>query len=131
MLKAYPNPAPTSSLGFVSRWGTPAVLVIEQRIPGTWLQRERPAVDIAILNTYRGGMKVKTSITISEDLLEAIEKIAGTGVSRSEFIETATWAYIHERQAIERNARDLAILNEQADQLNAEAEDVLAYQAEL
>ena len=36
-----------------------------------------------------GSMKVKTSITLSPDLLEAIDARAGRGRTRSEFIEAA------------------------------------------
>ncbi len=73
-------------------------------------------------------MKVKTSITLSEDLLEAIDKRSGPFKNRSDFIEAAIRAYIAQMAREERNAKDLAILNRQADRLNQEAADVLAYQ---
>lgn len=49
-------------------------------------------------------------------------------MNRSEFIETALWAYIAQLARDEQNTRDLEILNRNADQLNQEAADVLAYQ---
>ena len=72
-------------------------------------------------------MKVKTSVTLSEDLLRAMDALRGGG-NRSEFIETAAWALIAKRAQDERDARDLEILNRRAERLNAEALDVLDYQ---
>ncbi len=76
-------------------------------------------------------MKVKTSITLSEDLLAAIDKRAGQFKNRSDFIETALRAFITQMARDEQNARDLTIINQQADRLNREAVDVLAYQVDL
>jgi metal-responsive CopG/Arc/MetJ family transcriptional regulator len=73
-------------------------------------------------------MKVKTSITLSSDLLQAIDRATRKGQSRSDFIEVALCVFFAQMQRRERDARDLAILNEHADRLNAEAEDVLAFQ---
>jgi metal-responsive CopG/Arc/MetJ family transcriptional regulator len=73
-------------------------------------------------------MKVKTSITLSEDLLDAIDKRSDQFKNRSDFIEAAIRAYIKQMIREEQNARDLAIINQQADRLNREAIDVLAYQ---
>ena len=75
-----------------------------------------------------GSMKVKTSITLSPDLLEAIDARAGRGRTRSEFIEAALRAFLDQTRRHERNARDLDILNRRAEQLNREAADVLSYQ---
>ena len=73
-------------------------------------------------------MKIKTSITLSEDLLEAIDQRSGRFKNRSDFIEAAVRAYITQIIRNEQNAKDLAILNSQADRLNEEAADVLTYQ---
>ncbi|MBM4121602.1 MAG: ribbon-helix-helix protein, CopG family [Nitrospira sp.] len=73
-------------------------------------------------------MKVKTSITLSEDLMEAIDKRAGQAKNRSDFIETAVRTYIAKTIRDEQNANDLAIINRKADRLNQEAADVLKYQ---
>ncbi len=73
-------------------------------------------------------MKVKTSITLSEDLLEAIDRRSTQFKNRSDFIETAIRAFIAQMIRDERNAKDLAIINQQADRFNQEAADVLAYQ---
>ena len=77
-------------------------------------------------------MKVKTSITLSEDLVEAVDRRARQqDRNRSDFIETAIRVYIEQLARNERNARDLEILDRRADDLNREAADVLEYQAPL
>ena len=76
-------------------------------------------------------MKIKTSVTLSDDLLTALARCTGLFRSRSEFLETAAWAYLRRIPRDERGARDLEILNRRADRLNEEAEDVLAYQVQL
>ena len=76
-------------------------------------------------------MKIKTSITLSEDVVKAIDKLSGQSKNRSEFIETAVRAYIAQMIRKERNARDLEIINRHADRLNEEALDVLAYQGDV
>jgi mRNA interferase MazF len=73
-------------------------------------------------------MKVKTSITLSEDLLEAIDQQSDQFKNRSDFIEAAVRAFIAQMLRDEQNARDLAIINQYADRLNQEAADVLGYQ---
>jgi metal-responsive CopG/Arc/MetJ family transcriptional regulator len=74
-------------------------------------------------------MKLKTSVTLSSDLLEEIDRNAGSKSSRSAFIEVAMREYLKEkvRQAI--NRRDAELINANIDYLNREALDVLHYQA--
>jgi len=74
-------------------------------------------------------MKEKTSVTLSPEVLKGIDRLAGSKQSRSAFIEGILRQYLRERKKAERGARDLAILNKFADEMNAEAEDVLRYQA--
>jgi metal-responsive CopG/Arc/MetJ family transcriptional regulator len=77
-------------------------------------------------------MKVKTSITISDELLKVVDKRAKQyKKNRSDFIEAAVLAFIRQLIRDEQNARDLEILNRRADYLNQEATDVLAYQIPL
>jgi len=76
-------------------------------------------------------MKVKTSITLSEDLLKAIDQRIGERKNRSGFIETAVRTYINQTTRDEQNKRDLETINRHANRLNEEAEDVLAYQVSL
>jgi metal-responsive CopG/Arc/MetJ family transcriptional regulator len=76
-------------------------------------------------------MRVKTSITIDERVLKAIDKATTRHRSRSRVIEDAAREFLARRARTAREARDLAILNESAAALNEEMEDVLAYQADL
>jgi len=76
-------------------------------------------------------MKVKTSITLSEDVLHQVDKYADGRQSRSEFIETAVRSFISHLRKKRREARDLAIINRRATSLNREAEDVLGFQVEI
>jgi len=74
-------------------------------------------------------MKEKTSVTLSREVLAGIDRLAGSKQSRSAVIEEVLRQYLKERVKKERGARDLSILNKFADEMNAEAEDVLRYQA--
>jgi metal-responsive CopG/Arc/MetJ family transcriptional regulator len=73
-------------------------------------------------------MKVKTSVTLSDSLLAEIDRHAGRGANRSEFIETAVRGYIAALVRRKQNLRDRAIINRRAARLNREARDVLDYQ---
>jgi len=73
-------------------------------------------------------MRVKISITLSSDLLDAVDKRSSQLKNRSNFIEAAIRAYIAKIVLDEQNARDLAIINREAKRLNKQAADVLAYQ---
>ena len=76
-------------------------------------------------------MKVKTSITLSQDLLKAINQRMGQHKNRSDFIETAVRTFINQIIRDEQDRRDLETINRCADRLNKEAVDVLAYQVSL
>jgi metal-responsive CopG/Arc/MetJ family transcriptional regulator len=73
-------------------------------------------------------MKVKTSITLSEELLRAIKQRSRNRRSRSDFIENALWKYINYLIRQEQNQNDFSLINKHADRLNKEAKDVLDYQ---
>jgi metal-responsive CopG/Arc/MetJ family transcriptional regulator len=75
-------------------------------------------------------MKVKTSVTLSKEALQAIDRLAGADANRSRVIERAVLELLHRQERIERDARDLAILNRAADRLNREMADVLRDQDE-
>lgn len=77
------------------------------------------------------SMKLKTSITISGDLIESIDRLSGSQKNRSEFIERAVREYIDREAKRRRDQEDLALINRNADRLNREAEDVLSYQTEI
>jgi metal-responsive CopG/Arc/MetJ family transcriptional regulator len=73
-------------------------------------------------------MKEKTSITLSGDVLAAIDRIAGSKQSRSAFIEHVLREFLRQRARAAIQARDLERINAAAQRLNAEAADVLEYQ---
>jgi metal-responsive CopG/Arc/MetJ family transcriptional regulator len=54
-------------------------------------------------------MKVKTSVTLSEKLLAAIDEVAGPGCNRSAVIEEAATEWVRRRRKDERNQKDAAI----------------------
>jgi metal-responsive CopG/Arc/MetJ family transcriptional regulator len=76
-------------------------------------------------------MKVKTSITLSAELIRQIDALASQYGTRSALIEQAVRDFLAAQAKRTREARDLEILNRRAEALNAEAEDVLSYQVEL
>jgi metal-responsive CopG/Arc/MetJ family transcriptional regulator len=76
-------------------------------------------------------MKEKTSITLSSDLLAEIDSSTGSKGSRSAFIEKVLREYLKEKVRRAIHARDLDLINANADYLNREMEDVLKYQAPL
>jgi metal-responsive CopG/Arc/MetJ family transcriptional regulator len=76
-------------------------------------------------------MRVKTSVTIDERVLRAIDKATTRHRSRSRVIEDAAREFLARRSRAAREARDLAILNEAADALNREMDEVLAYQGDV
>ncbi len=76
-------------------------------------------------------MKIKTSITLPEDLLEEIDRMTKDSSSRSRFIETALRGYLEQKRRERQAKADLEILNRASERLNAEAADVLSCQVEL
>jgi metal-responsive CopG/Arc/MetJ family transcriptional regulator len=72
-------------------------------------------------------MKVKTSITLSHELLRAVDELAKTS-SRSEVIEHALRDFLAARARALRDARDIEIMNKHADAYNLETADLLSYQ---
>jgi metal-responsive CopG/Arc/MetJ family transcriptional regulator len=76
-------------------------------------------------------MKEKTSITLSREVLSGINRAAGSKQSRSAFIEAVLAQYLRQKSRAERGARDLAIINRNAERLNKDALDGLEDQAPL
>ena len=72
-------------------------------------------------------MKVKISITLSEDLLDEVDRAAGSE-SRSTFIEGVLRGFLRRRALDQEQDRDREILDRVAEALNEEALDVLRYQ---
>ncbi len=72
-------------------------------------------------------MKIKTSVTLSAEILKTIEAITSKG-QRSEFIEMALWKYLDLVEREERNYNDKEIYETYAERLNEEAEDSITFQ---
>lgn len=83
------------------------------------------------MRDYNGSMKLKTSITLQEDIVKTIDRLVRKGESRSLTIERLLREGLAARARRAADDRDLALLNRYAEELNAEAEDVLTYQVEL
>lgn len=75
-------------------------------------------------------MRTKTSVSLSRELLAEIGRVAGRNANRSEFLEKAAWDRLALLERRRREARDSRILDRRARALNAEALDVLEYQAD-
>ena len=73
-------------------------------------------------------MKAKTSLTLSEDLLASIDKLAGSKVSRSAFVENILREFVDRRAQARKGARAVAAINRHAVQLNSEMSDALTFQ---
>ena len=76
-------------------------------------------------------MKVKTSVTLSEELLRDIDRSVAGGRSRSQFIERAVSDYIRRRERDARRTREIELLNAIADGTLGEPPDVEDYSAEV
>ena len=72
--------------------------------------------------------KVKTTVSISAQVLEKTDVFAKKYKNRSEFVETALREMITRLERKQRDARDVEIINRHADELNKEASDVLDFQ---
>ncbi len=109
-------------------------LICEQYIRawGWWggHAQNKKNIPIALLKCDR-YMKNKTSITLSKELLLAIDQLPEQYKNRSFFLEEAAWAFIAQMQRAGRERRDIEILNQQADYLNGEVADALVYQVPL
>jgi metal-responsive CopG/Arc/MetJ family transcriptional regulator len=73
-------------------------------------------------------MKSKTSLTLSEDLLASIDRLAGSKVSRSAYIEHILREFVDRRAQARKGARAVAAINRHAVQLNSEMSDALSFQ---
>lgn len=82
------------------------------------------------LISYTDYMKVKTSITISEDLIKEIDTLLGQSGNRSAFVEQVLRDFLAAKAQRFKTEKELEILNQFADELNEEATDTLSYQVE-
>ena len=74
-------------------------------------------------------MKRKTSAT--EGVMKKLDRVLETDESRSRTIQRLSREGLAARARQAADARDLALINAHAEELNAEADDVLAYRTDL
>lgn len=79
---------------------------------------------------YDWSMKLKTSVTLSKDLVRSIARNGRRGESRSETIERLLRESLDAQTRRTSDLRDLETINRHAKELNAEAEDALGFQVE-
>jgi metal-responsive CopG/Arc/MetJ family transcriptional regulator len=75
-------------------------------------------------------MRRKTSVSLTEELLQEIGRVGGRRVNRSEFLEKAAWERVALLKRLRRDARDRALLAGKARASKSDAIDVLEYQAD-
>jgi metal-responsive CopG/Arc/MetJ family transcriptional regulator len=75
--------------------------------------------------------KEKTSVTLSREVLRAVDRAAGSRQSRSAFIEAVLAEHLRARERAERDARDRELINRNLERLNRDALDGLEHQAPL
>jgi metal-responsive CopG/Arc/MetJ family transcriptional regulator len=80
---------------------------------------------MSVIWRYNYLVRVKTSITLPEELLDRLDSV---DKNRSALLERAALAYLARLEAEQRDRRDLRIINRNAERLNREAMDVLDYQ---
>jgi len=71
------------------------------------------------------SVKVKISVTLPSALLDEIDRLSS---NRSVFFEQAARLHLAQSARLDRNVKDAAILERNAERLNREAADVLQYQ---
>jgi len=76
------------------------------------------------------GMKTKTSLSLSEEVLCRIDREVGEHGNRSQFIEKALEQYFRLQRRAERDHHDRAILNAIADGRVGEPPDAWEYGSE-
>jgi predicted transcriptional regulator len=75
-------------------------------------------------------MKTKTSITLSPEAARALDRLAARHGSRSGVIERAIRELAAREEKKAQDAKELELINRNADRLNKEAEDVLGFQVD-
>ena len=70
-------------------------------------------------------MRIKTSITLPENLLRRLDRVDS---NRSALLERAAVAYLAQLDRLQRDRNDTDIINRHAARLNREAKDALEYQ---
>jgi metal-responsive CopG/Arc/MetJ family transcriptional regulator len=75
-------------------------------------------------------MRVRTSVTLPKELLVEVDALTDKKNGRSAVVESALIAYVAKEKPKKLNRRDIRIINENADLINRQVEETLAFQAE-
>jgi metal-responsive CopG/Arc/MetJ family transcriptional regulator len=81
------------------------------------------------LTYHYSSMKRKITLTLSSDLLAKVDRLTQFKHSRSAVIERILRLHFRRGSHRKIHARDLGRINAAAARMNAEAQDVLTYQA--
>jgi metal-responsive CopG/Arc/MetJ family transcriptional regulator len=73
-------------------------------------------------------MKVKTSVSLSEQCLRELDELAGKGSNRSALIEEAVVEYIERRRRKARGSKDRQIIADNAKSLERDVLETLEFQ---
>lgn len=84
--------------------------------------------DLRRILDARDARKTKTSISVSGELLRAADLVGGPD-RRSALIERALRHYLDALHRRARHHHDLAVLNQRAEAINGESDDLLALQS--
>lgn len=114
-----PQTGSTRSWGRLVEWGAFRGIEVQYRNTSVLSLRKGEG------SRYIYRMRVKASVTLPEALLTEIDRVDD---NRSAFLERAALAYLGSLEKSQREAMDMAILEQNAEFLNAEAKDVLEYQ---
>ena len=76
-------------------------------------------------------MRIKTSISIPEEKIRALDRLIGPEGNRSKAIERAIDDFLRRLEREARDQRDLEIYTVAEEELGREMKDVLSYQVEL
>ena len=73
-------------------------------------------------------MKIKTSITLSREVLTELDRLVDAGTNRSRLIEKAVREFIANAKKQQREAADRSTLDAHAEEFASVMEDTLSYQ---
>lgn len=74
-------------------------------------------------------MKVKTSVSLSEECLRELDELSGAGTNRSALIETAVIEFVARRRRKSRGLEDRRIIADNAKSLEQDVLETLEFQA--
>ncbi len=92
-------------------------------------KQPHPPRAVLVRRRAQSARKIKTSVSLSADLLSAVDALAGRS-GRSAWIERSVRASVRRVAKRQRDRHEIELLNTHADALNRESADAIAYQVE-